>query len=335
MPVAYSAGITIADHKSKSGRREPLTGDKLAAFHAATRAALDDIKKTSCGAQLIEAIDNSKNVVIIYRTWTKADGNCEFGETVDISMVVPLSKVHPDGTLELHRVLENACADVSGRSRARVLFNIGKAKHRFLSREAFGRLVGVSAKDLVAMESGEKAIPAPLDEKLRVYLYDFLTPGVGSDCGIRFNFKRDNLSPEHKKYLPASHTWMNRPVGVALAHELIHAWRCMVGRVLFNYGWEEEAMTVGLPPFTFMPFTENHVRVQWGGLAVRPDYQNIGIKTDLITNTEKLGIDKVGNRAWQGKDSALHTQQGLAQTASARRKAMGFDDDEGDTDDEW
>jgi hypothetical protein len=58
-------------------------------------------------------------------------------------------------------------------------------------------LVGVSAKDLEAMESGKPAIPAPLDEKLRVYLCDFLTPGVGSECGIRFNFKRDNPSPEH------------------------------------------------------------------------------------------------------------------------------------------
>jgi hypothetical protein len=70
-------------------------------------------------------------------------------------------------------------------------------------------------------------------------------------------------------------------------------------------------------------------------LAVRPDYQNIGIKTDPITNTEKLGIDMVGHRAWQGEDSALHAQQALAQQASARRKAMGFDDDEGDADDEW
>lgn len=335
MPVIYSPGITIADERSKSGQTEALKKKSKKAFQEATRKWLDEIKKTACGAELLAEIDNSKHVVTIYRTWTKDDGNCEFGEDVPKSMVVPLKGKYKNGELELARVLGRACEDISGRNKFEKFFNLGKARHRFISVDALGRLIGVSGKELKAMAAGKTAIPKHVDEKLRVYLYDFLTPGKGSDCGVRFNFERDNLSPEHKKYLPQSHNWQNRPPGVALAHELIHAWRCMVGRVLFNYGWEEEAMTVGLPPFTFMPFTENHVRVQWGGLAVRPDYQNIGIKTDMIQNTDKIGIDKAGNRSWQGNQSALHTNQGMAQQASARRKAMGYDDNDDDADDDW
>jgi hypothetical protein len=82
-----------------------------------------------------------------------------------------------------------------------------------------------------------------------VYLYDFLQPGTGESCYVNFNHLRDNLSDDHRKYLPQGLTWQNRPPAVALGHELIHAWRVMSGRVLFRYGWEEEAMTVGLPPF--------------------------------------------------------------------------------------
>lgn len=335
MPVIYSPGITIADERSDWPKKGALSSKSRKAFHDATRSWLDAIKKTACGAQLISEIDNSKRVVTIYRTWTKDEGNCAIPMDSQKGMVADFDDVWSTGETELARILSHACKDISGRNKVEKFFKIGKARHRFISVDALGRLVGVSGKDLKAMADGKKQIPQFVDEKLRVYLYDFLTPGDGCSCAIEFNFERDNLSPEHKKYLPQSHNWKNRPPGIALAHELIHAWRCMVGRVLFTYGWEEEAMTVGLPPFTFMPFTENHVRVQWGGLAVRPDYQNIGIKTDLIQNTDKLGIDKAGNRSWQGNQSALHTNQGLAQQASARRKAMGYDDNDDDADENW
>jgi hypothetical protein len=246
-------------------------------------------------------------------------------------MVLPFDKKLPDGTTVLTQVLDQASQDLSGRSRFQKFFNLGKPKPRFLKRDAIARLVGITPSDLESMEKGKKPITPLVDARLRSYLYHFLVPGDGCSCYVNFNHRRDNLSPEHKQYLPMSHTWAHRPPAIALGHELIHAWRVMSGMVLFVYGWEEEAMTVGLPPFSFMEFTENKLRIEYGGLAIRPDYQRIGMRTGL-TDGQKLGLDPTDN-SWQGNQNALHPQQSVAQAMSARRKGMGMDDD--DADDEW
>jgi hypothetical protein len=230
----------------------------------------------------------------------------------------------------LHRLLGVACEDMSGRSSFQKFFNIGKVKPRFLKRDTVARLVGVTLRDLAAMEAGKKPIPPVVRARILSYLYAFLTPGPGCPCYVVFNHKRDNLADRHKRYLPMSHLWEHRPPTIALGHELIHAWRCVVGRVLFDYGWEEEAMTVGLPPFSYMEFTENRLRIEYGGLAIRPDYQNLQPDTPLVDGM-KLGVDR-SNMAWKGKQSALHDQQFLAKALSSRRRAMGYDDDDEDED---
>jgi Effector protein len=325
MPFQYSAGIVIRGIRKDGASIEPIKGSKAGEFIDATRNWLDELKRLPTGAQLLAEIDDSGHVVDIYRTWDITKGNLQGGDNDD-AMVVPLDGVYGDGTTELARVLDRACQDMSGRSSAEKFFNIGKAKPRFLPRDAVARLVGTTPADLAAMAKGTKAIPPSVDAKLRSYLYDFLTPGDGCSCYVVFNHLRDNLSERHKRYLPNSHNWMNRPPGIALGHELIHAWRVVSGRVLFDYGWEEEAMTVGLPPFSNMPFTENRLRVEYGGLAVRPDYENILTKTPLVAD-QKLGVD-TSNMAWQGDKGALHPQQQLAQAMSARRRAMGYDEEE-------
>lgn len=325
----YSAAIRI-----KGGRRGDLgTGSlstrKANEFMQTTKACLDAVKATKTGARLIAEINASNHTVDIYRTWAIDEGNYQGGdsEQAGVSMVVELDTVHPDGSTELHNVLSMACQDLSHRSKLQKLFRVGKARPRFLNRDSIARLVGISSRDLKSMESGKKAIDARTDAKLRVYLYDFLSRGTGESCYVVFNHKRDNLSDRHKRYLPSSHNWEHRPPAVALAHELIHAWRVMTGQVLFEYGWEEEAMTVGLPPFGNMPLSENRVRVEWGGLAVRPDYQNIDPETDLV-DPAQAGLDP-DNMAWQGDQRALHPQQNMARTAAQRRRAMGYDDDDG------
>jgi len=89
---------------------------------------------------------------------------------------------------------------------------------------------------------------------------------------------------------------------VALGHELIHAWRVLAGRVLYRYGWEEEAMTVGLPPYSNMKYTENRLRIEFGGLAIRPEYQYKQFATGII-DPKQAGIDS--DKKWQGSASAL------------------------------
>ena len=330
MPRQYSPGITIMGARTDGSTVAGLSGKKSTDFINATVRWLDKLKSLPTAGAMMREIDTSGHVVKIYRTWDAEEGNCEFGEDADDSMVVPLDTVHPSGETELSRVLSYACEDLSDRTKIQKFFHIGKTRPRFLKFDALARLVGATPKDLKAMAAGQKPIPKPIDSRIRSYLYDFLTPGPGSDCGIQFNHIRDKLSDGHRRLLPQSDLWENRPPGVALGHELIHAWRCMVGRVLFDYGWEEEAMTVGLPPFSNMPYTENRIRIEWKGLAVRGDYQGMDFESEMFDDTSKIGID--GNRKWLGNEKSLAVpmkERSLQEQMVNRRKMMGYDDDDG------
>ena len=332
MQQVYSSGITIAGAYWDGGSHA-LRTKRATEFIAATSAALDALKQTPTGLRLLTEIDQSGHQVTIYRTKSVDGGNSQAGDsaTAGVDMVQDLEARHPTHKTVLGAVIAAATEDLSGRSALQRAFRVGKAKPRFMKRDNLSRLLGVSPRDLQGMMDDKYRIPPTLDAKIRAYLYDFLLPGTGENCRVNFNHLRDNLSDDHKKYLPQSHTWEHRPPAIALGHELIHAWRVMTGMVLYRYGWEEEAMTVGLPPFSGMPLTENRLRIDWGGLAVRPDYRYIGNQTELLRGQK---TDRGADQIWQGDDKALHANQGLAMAAAQRRRAMGYDDG-GDDDSDW
>lgn len=333
MTIWYSKGIGIEASKRDGGTISALAGGKATHFTEITSKTLDAIKATPMGAAMLAEIDASGHTVKIYRSWDKDEGNSQGGSTND-EMVVPLNKKMDDGRLNLSHVLDAACQDTSGRSALKKFFGIGKAKPRFLGRDALARLVNITPADLKAMEAGKKAIDPNVDARLRAFLYDFLTPGDGCDCYVIFNHRKLNLSPGHKQHLPSSVTWQNRPLPVPLAHELVHAWRAVTGRVLYDYGWEEEAMTVGLPPFSNMRFTENRFRIEFDntGLAVRPDYRYLDFATGII-DPGQTGID--ADKKWQGDKTSLQPKikDVLAKGLEKQRRLAGYGDDDGF--DEW
>jgi hypothetical protein len=331
MKRVYSPGITIVGTKvdeDDDDIKVKLSAKKAKEFIDATVGWLDRLETIPVAASMLGEIDASGHVVKIYRTWDSDGGNCEFGDDDKLAMVVPLDKKHPDGKTELSRVLGRATEDLSGRNRVEKFFHIGKPKPKFLGADAIAALVGTTPKDLKAMAEGKQGIPIGIASRLKSFLYDFLTPGPGSDCGIQFNHRKDKLSSGHKRLLPQSELWENRPPGVALGHELIHAWRCMVGRVLFPYGWEEEAMTVGLPPYSNMMYTENRFRIEWKGLAVRGDYKGLDFESDMFNGEHKIGIND--NKKWLGDQSTLAVpiKETIQDAMAARRKAMGYDDED-------
>lgn len=64
--------------------------------------------------------------------------------------------------------------------------------------------------------------------------------------------------------------WVNIPIEVGLAHELVHAWRAVSGKACANLMIEETA-TVGLGPYAGEKFSENAVRRELG-LPIRERY---------------------------------------------------------------
>jgi hypothetical protein len=336
MTVWYSKGVGIEGSKRDGGKISALKAAKSDEFVETTRKTLDAIKATAMGQAMLDEIDNSGHTVKIYRSWDADEGNSQGGSTND-EMVVPLKKRMSDLRLNLAHVLDRACKDMSDRSAVAKFFGVGKAAPRFLNRDAIAKLLNISSINFKLMETGVKSIDKDTDARLRAYLYDFLTPGPGCDCYVIFNHRKLNLSPGHKQHLPASQNWQNRPLPVPLAHELVHAWRAVSGRVLYDYGWEEEAMTVGLPPFSNMRFTENRFRIEFDntGLAIRPDYQYIAFATGII-DPGQTGIS-ADKKKWQGNKSALQplTKDVLKKGLANQRRKAGYGDDDDDGFDEW
>src|SRR5262249_11047147 len=106
------------------------------------------------------------------------------------------------------------------------------------------------------------------------HLMNELTPGPGTSAIVVWDPAVTDVSGavDPSKRAP----WMTRPAWIALAHELIHAWRLVTGRCVFapmirGEDYYEEAMTGGLPPYDGCKFTENRFR-QAKGLPLRAFY---------------------------------------------------------------
>ena len=143
-----------------------------------------------------------------------------------------------------------------------------------ITRAAIARAGGISEKELKEMEAGTLKINQETYYRLAFFLYEYMTPGPGADTQIRFenkvNFAAD---PTPGATFSPTTNFNDAPGYIVLGHELIHAWRMMVGRRLVRSGWEEEAMTTGLNQFSKLDFTENKLRAD-AKLPTRPSYQS-------------------------------------------------------------
>lgn len=100
--------------------------------------------------------------------------------------------------------------------------------------------------------------------KICYAIRDQLTRGGGAPAIVRWNHEQA-LADGGAGVITAA--WNRRPPWIALAHELIHAWRLVTGTCIFPMATEsayEEAMTVGLFPYNGTPYTENAFRVAAG-----------------------------------------------------------------------
>ncbi len=89
-------------------------------------------------------------------------------------------------------------------------------------------------------------------------LEPWLDKGDGNGATVTCNF----LSTETTCYFDG--TKKQRPMAIAFAHELVHAYYSLTGTRLYREGTrEDEALTTGLPPEHFRKYSENRFRVLW------------------------------------------------------------------------
>jgi hypothetical protein len=141
-----------------------------------------------------------------------------------------------------------------------------------MNRDIIARLIGMTRDDLDSIERGQTPLLPEQYHRFATLLHDHLDPGKGCPVGLRFD-------PEQ--------TTDDDPDYIMLGHELIHTWRMVKGKRIFEGGWEEEAMTTGIPPFVSMKFTENKLRAE-RGLAPRGSY-TATCMTEYYKRMAKMG----------------------------------------------
>lgn len=116
---------------------------------------------------------------------------------------------------------------------------------------------------------------------LKYALEAFLTRGDGAPATIRWHPESTQFQTEMSERVHAKREqgeaigsgFIGRPPFIALAHELIHGWRAVTGRYIFNAQdlLHDEHMTVGLLPRTVTPqktYTGMHQVAASGVLAL-------------------------------------------------------------------
>jgi len=166
--------------------------------------------------------------------------------------------------------LQNAGFATSKSALAGELTVILKRTPFWMTRSYVAKKAGISEKELGQIERAEIGVNQETYYRLAILLYDYMTAGSGVDTQIRFR-ALDYEAETAGQYNPKTN-YNDAPGYIILGHELIHAWRMMVGRRLVRQGWEEEAMTTGLYKFSELEFTENKLRGA-SGLPTRPKYQ--------------------------------------------------------------
>jgi Effector protein len=173
-----------------------------------------------------------------------------------------------------------------------------RAKMKYSDPVRFiAQIIGKSREEFARMALGR----APIDDdtyfKICVHFYEFLTPGPGASSQVRMQWqsKFAGVREKDKRYNPKKH-WDDVPPYIILGHELIHAYHMASGRRIVNMGWEEEAMTVGIGPFTGWTLTENQMRSH-AGLPARTTYVDASHTSSQLAYLTKQSNERGGSMA--------------------------------------
>jgi hypothetical protein len=249
--------IVGAKSKKLYDDRVPMSDSEGKAFVDAIDGMFDKITDKPIGLDLISEIEKAQKQVIIY-----SDDNSGKG-----SAALPYPCTAQNETnrfVKLRQIPDVAAAALKKQNPGMVLptlQNYAALVHSTIesakaNRDVAATVLGISRRDLDDVEYGRQPLKPEAYHRFAMYFYDHLEPGEGSTVALRFD--RQQAGPDDPEFN-------------ILGHELIHVWRMVTGMRIFQGGWEEEAMTTGVPPFVAMKFTENKIRAEHG-LALRTKY---------------------------------------------------------------
>jgi len=276
--------------------------------------ALDKLQTLPTARQLIGQIDASGKTVTIFKCPDSTKGSstaktATFPEDDGIYALIN-SQIRPFRAVQLNVPLNADATQIesrkdffagtglpqSGREAAPELLRILlRAKRKYPKPGAFiSQIAGKTQKELVDMVYGRAVMDRETYFKICLHFYEFLTPGAGVNTQLRMEWKEE-FNDSGRKYDPKKE-FDDAPAFLVLGHELIHAWRMMLGKRIVEDGWEEEAMTTGVGAFAGWPITENALRAELG-FPRRPYY---GACSTVGSNTGaamKQATNQIGVRA--------------------------------------
>lgn len=255
----FSSYVAIVALKSKKtlDQKTPMGEAEGKAFVDGVYHLLEELAGKPLGLALLADIERAMKPVIIYCDDASGNGSAaipypgtmanEMGRFIKIRQI-------PDIAITAAKKQNPSFLPPSIKSYA-ALF------HRTLetakaNRDIAAAMMGIERSDLDDIELGLKQLPSEAYIRFAMFFYDHLDPGDGCSVGLRFD-------PDQSK---GTDTDL-----IILGHELIHTWRMVRGMRIFTGGWEEEAMTTGIPPFMNMKFTENKLRLEHG-VPLRTSY---------------------------------------------------------------
>jgi hypothetical protein len=284
--IQYSNGIRIVDATFRSGGKaaegfglDPDTQkfgirvvpmDDWEAFQKSTIDALKAIDQLPTGHRMLQEINSSGHVISIGNTWVErtdlAPGpqmtnSCYSGESAAQfyqSISTPQA---------LSAALLGAASALKSQANAALSEALLYAQLRDTVATCCASLVWKQPAS--PWDQGWEVVSVTINsthESFLMYALEaFLVRGSGAAATIRWNAASTQFVEGMTEKVKASKTskgehvmgsdFINRPPHMSLAHELVHGWRAVTGRCIFNSQGllHDEHMTVGLLPRTVTP----------------------------------------------------------------------------------
>lgn len=279
-------------------------GGNDGAFHDQIELMIGDIERVGIGQELLSTINTNPNANILWIGKT-TDGNVTRVVSNDISQLNrPFVKLRglirdlTENSRDLARrksvadefAITFQRAATRGRDKKKIARRIGAAPLEALKTTAWGNTDLLAGQKVTPSSGVERYLDLLSDPSKEWYVqnlkegsgsYTFgdllmqvlwrdLRSGGGQTTKIMFN-------PDIDKSCVGDGKMKARPPKVGLFHELVHAYRNVCGRRIFDDFMscglpDDELMTTGITPYDNVHFTENKIRSAWT-LKARKGYR--------------------------------------------------------------